>query len=106
KLLAEEQRQRNIQYALIAVGILVFIVLYLLVSQTVIVTPKTIEFFGVISLLVVFEFINLLLHPFLEKITHHSTILMLLSMVCIASLLVPLHHRIEHYATKALIEKN
>ncbi len=106
KVLTEEERRLNIQYALIAVGILIFIVLFLLISQTIIANTRMIEFFGVITLLIVFEFFNLLLHPFLEKITHHSAILMLLVMVCIASILVPLHHRIEKWATIMLIEKN
>jgi len=54
----------------------------------------------------VFEFLNLLLHPFLERITHHSPVLMLLALVCIAALLVPLHHRVEKWATTKLVEKN
>ncbi|MBK8140543.1 MAG: hypothetical protein IPK57_05760 [Chitinophagaceae bacterium] len=58
------------------------------------------------SLLLVFEFLTLLLHPFLERITHHSTVLMLLALVCIAALLVPLHHKLEKWATHKLMEKN
>jgi hypothetical protein len=65
-----------------------------------------IEFLGVIALLIVFEFLNLLLHPFLERVTHHSPVLMLLALVCIAALLVPLHHKIEHWATTKLVKKN
>lgn len=42
-----------------------------------------------LGLLIVFEFLNLLLHPFLERVTNHSPILMLLALVCIAGLLVP-----------------
>ncbi len=64
------------------------------------------SFFVVIALLIVFEFLNLLLHPFLERITHHSPVLMLLALVCIAALLVPLHHRVEKWATNKLVEKN
>lgn len=106
KLLEHERRKQNIQYALIAVGILIFIVLFLIISHTIIANPKMIQFFGVMALLIVFEFFNLLLHPFLESITNHSTLYMLLAMVCIASLLVPMHHKIEKWATTTLIEKN
>jgi hypothetical protein len=60
----------------------------------------------VIALLIVFEFLNLLLHPFLESITHHNPVLMLLALVCIAALLVPLHHRLEKWAAHKLVEKN
>lgn len=103
---AAEERKQNIQYALIALGIIVLLTLYLLLSRSFITNTKLIEFFGVISLLIVFEFLNLLLHPFLERITHHSPVLMLLALVCIAALLVPLHHRVEKWATAKLVEKN
>jgi tetratricopeptide (TPR) repeat protein len=103
---AHEARTRNIQYASIALGILVFIVLFLLLSHTIVATPKMIQFVGVVTLLIVFEFVNLLLHPFLHDITHHSTLLMLLAMVCLAAVMVPMHHKIEHWATHTLIEKN
>lgn len=106
KLKAEEERKQNIQYALIALGIIVLLSLYLLLSRSFITNTKLIEFFGVIALLIVFEFLNLLLHPFLERITHHSPVLMLLALVGIAALLVPLHHKVEHWATKKLVEKN
>jgi hypothetical protein len=60
----------------------------------------------VIALLIIFEFLNLLLHPFLEKVTHHTPVFMLLALVCIAALLVPLHHKIEKWSAKKLVEKN
>ena len=102
----EEERKQNIQYALIAIGIVTLIILFLFVSRSFITNTKLISFFGVIALLLVFEFLNLLLHPFLERITHHSPILMLLALVCIAALLVPLHHKLEKWATVKLVEKN
>ena len=106
--LAEEAQQRNenIQFALIAFGIITFIIIFLLLSRSFITNTKMIEFLGVVALLIVFEFLNLLLHPFLERVTHHSPVLMLLALVCIAALLVPLHHKIEHWATAKLVEKN
>ncbi len=101
-----EQRRQNIQYALIALGIIILLTLYLLLSRSFITNTKMIEFFGVVALLIVFEFLNLLLHPFLERITHHNPVLMLLALVCIAALLVPLHHKVEKWATAKLVEKN
>ncbi len=101
-----EKRKQNIQYALIALGIITFIIFFLLLSRRFITNAKVIEFFGVIALLIVFEFLNLLLHPFLERTTHHSPVLMLLALVCIAALLVPLHHKLEKWATHKLVEKN
>ena len=106
KIKEEEQRKENIQYVLITLGIVTFIILFLLLSHSIIINTKLIEFFGIIALLIVFEFLNLLLHPFLERITHHSPVLLLLALVCIAALLVPLHHKLEKWATHKLVEKN
>ena len=103
---AKQQRNQNLQFVLIAFGIISFIILFLLLSRSFITNTKMIEFLGVIALLIVFEFLNLLLHPFLERVTHHSPILMLLALVCIAALLVPLHHKVEKWATAKLVEKN
>ncbi len=106
KINSEEKRKQNIQYALIAIGLVTTIILFLFLSRSFITSTKLITFFGVIALLLVFEFLNLLLHPFLERITRHSPILMLLALVCIAALLVPLHHRLQKWTTTKLVEKN
>lgn len=103
---AEENRKSTIQYALIGLGIVVVLVIYLLLSRSFITKPGLIHFFGVIALLLVFEFLNLLLHPLLGRITHHSPLLMLLGLVCIGALLIPLHHKVEKWATTRLVEKN
>jgi magnesium-transporting ATPase (P-type) len=100
-----EQRQ-NIQFALMAFGIIAFIIIFLLLSRSFITNTKMIEFLGVIALLIVFEFLNLFLHPFLENITHHTPVLMLLALVCIAALLVPLHHKLEKWTITKLVKKN
>ena len=106
KIKEAQQRKQNIQYALLALGIISFVILFLALSRRHITNTKVIQFLGVVALLVVFEFLNLLLHPFLERITHHNPILMLLALVCIAALLVPLHHKLEKWATHKLVEKN
>ena len=102
---AEEQKQ-NLQYAAIAVALVAFALLFFLFSHSVIATQRTIKFLGILSLLVVFEFINLLIHPYIGNLTHHSPVLMLLFMVCLAALLIPLHHKLEHWVTDKMVEKN
>lgn len=106
KLKVEEGRKHNLHLSLLAIGIITFIILFLLLSRSFITNIKMIEFLGVVALLLVFEFLNLLIHPFLENITSHTPALMLLALVCIAALLVPLHHKIEKWATTKLVEKN
>lgn len=102
----KEQRKHNLQYSAIALSLISFLVLFLLLSHSVVVNQRTVRFLGIVSLLLVFEFINLLIHPYLGELTHHSPVWMLLIMVCIAALLVPLHHKIEHWLTHKLVEKN
>lgn len=102
----EVKRKHNLEYTLIALGIISFVILFLLLSRRLITNSKIIEFLGVIALLIVFEFFNLLLHPFLEDLTNHSPLLMLLGLVFIAALLIPLHHKLEKWATAKLVEKN
>lgn len=103
---AEEERKHNIQYIAMAIGILLFTSIFLLLTNSIIVNEKWLSFLGILGLLVVFEFINLLIHPFLEEITHHSPVLMLLSLVSIAALLIPLHHKLEHWIKHKMVEKN
>ena len=102
----EAERKLNIQYALIFVGIVTFLILFLLLSHTIIVNEKWISFFGILSLLIVFEFINMVIHPRIERITDHSPLLMLLALVLLASMLIPLHHRIEKWVKEKMTEKN
>jgi len=103
---AESDRVHTIQFVLIALGIISFIILFLLLSHGIITNIKLIKLLGVVALLMVFEFFNLLLHPFLERVTNHSLVLMLLALVCIAAILVPLHHKLEKWTTTKMVEKN
>jgi tetratricopeptide (TPR) repeat protein len=106
KIRAEEQRHQNIQFALIAFGIISFIIIFLLFSRSIVANEKLISFFGILGLLIVFEFVNLLLHPWLASFTHESPVLMLLALVAIASLLIPFHHKMEHWIKEKMVEKN
>lgn len=99
-------RKYDLQLAMLALGIICAAILFLMLSRSIVVSHKLVAFLGVLLLLVSFEFINLLVHPFLESVTHDSPALMLLALVTIAALLVPIHHRLEKWATVKLVEKN
>lgn len=103
---AEEERAHNLQFAAIALGLVTFIISFLLFSHSVIANPKIIKYLGILSLLIVFEFLNLFIHPFLAQLTHHQPLFLLIVMVCMATLLIPLHHKMEHWVTHKLVEKN
>jgi tetratricopeptide (TPR) repeat protein len=102
----EEERKQNLQFVLMAIGIVTFIILFFMLSRSIIANERWISFLGILGLLIVFEFVNLLIHPLLEKKTNHSPILMLVVLVIIASLLIPLHHRMEKWIKEKMTEKN
>ncbi len=104
KLRAEEERKNNLQYILIAVFIFIFsLVIILIVRQRIRLT--TINFMVTVALLLIFEYISLLIHPTISFWTHHSPVYMLLILVGVASILVPLHHRLEHWIKERLAHK-
>jgi NADH:ubiquinone oxidoreductase subunit 3 (subunit A) len=72
--LSRAATQTQYPIRLLALGIITFVIIFLLLSRRHITNTKVIRFLGVIALLVVFEFLNLLLHPFGKK-TNHSPVL-------------------------------
>jgi tetratricopeptide (TPR) repeat protein len=100
------QHKENIENALIALGIVSFTILFLLLSRSFITNIRLIKFLGILALLLVFEFINILAHSYLEALTNNSQLLTLLLLVGIAALLIPLHHRMEKWTITKVVEKN
>ncbi len=100
------ERAHNLQNSAIAAILIVLILVFFLLSHSILVKESFIKALGILSLLVVFEFINLLIHPYLGELVHHSPLLMLIIMVLIAALLIPLHHKLEHWITGKMVEKN
>jgi len=106
KIRDAEERKLNLQYAAIALGLIGFMLVFFLLSHSIIVNQRFIRFIGIIGLLVLFEFINLFIHPYLGNFTNHSPLLMLLIMVVIAAMLVPVHHFLQGWISEKLVEKN
>ena len=96
----KKERSQQLQLLLIGLFIPVLFLITLLLSK-IKVPAKVVRFLGVLSLLILFEYLTLLLHPRVVEFTHHTPFFELLIFVAIASLLIPTHHRIEHW----LIEK-
>ncbi len=105
KLKLQEERSQQLQYLLISLFIPVIFILTFFMSKRKIPT-RFIRFMGIISLLILFEFLTLLLHPKVAEFTHHNPVYELLIFVVIASLLIPAHHRLEHWIIKKLTESS
>ncbi len=105
--ISEEQHReaaaRIVNLQMIGIAIFIpFLFLVLLLLSKSRTHRKVIEFMSVISLLLVFEFITLLIHPFVQRISNHLPVLELLILVGLAAILVPLHHRLTHWLREKL----
>ena len=105
KRLAAEERQNNLQNLGIVIFIITFFAILFIVSRRK-AHPKAIESLGLLGLLLMFEFISIFLHPYIGRLTHHKPIYVLLIYVGIASLLVPLHHRLNNWVKLKLAIKH
>lgn len=102
KRISQKRRVEQLQMMLIAIFIPGFFLITLLLSR-VNVHIKLIRLLGVLSLLFLFEYLTLLLHPTVARLTHHTPIYEILIFVVMAAVLIPLHHRLEHWLIHKLI---
>lgn len=103
RIRAGEDRRENIQLLAIAAFIPLFFLLVVILRRKKI-KPGVIEFMVLVGLLLFFEFISLLIHPWLESRTHHTPVMMLMALVLVAAILVPYHHRLEEILKKRLVK--
>lgn len=102
KRLALMERSQQLQLLFIAIFIPMFFALTIILSR-VIMPVRVIKGLGIVSLLFLFEYITLLLHPYVVEITHHTPVLEILIFVVIAAILIPAHHRMEHWLIERLL---
>lgn len=89
----EKERRRNLQMVGIGIFIVVFLSAVAFLSRK---KPvKFVRFLGIVGLLLVFEFVELFTHPWIEERTDHTPIYSLLLLVLIAAVLGPTHHWLE-----------
>ncbi|MEO5685481.1 MAG: tetratricopeptide repeat protein [Chitinophagaceae bacterium] len=100
KKMAAKERFQQLQLLFIGIFIPGFFLFTLLLSRIKI-HIRIIKILGILSLLIFFEYLTLLLHPYVLEITHHTPVYEIFIFVAIAALLIPAHHRLEHW----LIEK-
>jgi tetratricopeptide (TPR) repeat protein len=104
KKLDEENHIRNLQLLAIGVFIPIFFFGVLFLSRTK-VKPRVVEFLGILSLLLFFEFITDLIYPYISNLTNDRPVWEMLILVAIASLLEPMNHKLEHWVKERLVHK-
>jgi len=92
---AQKLVKRNLQYMAITVFITV-IFFFLIVLGMFPISKVTIKLLGYFAFISLFEFIVLLIDPFLHHLTHGQPLLIWLIKIVLIALLVPLQHYLEH----------
>lgn len=100
--IAEAERSQQLQLLLIAIVIPGLFLMTLVLSR-VNVPVKAIRVLGILSLLFLFEYLTLLLHPTVARFTHHTPVYEIIIFVAIAAVLIPLHHKLEHWFIHKLL---
>ena len=100
----KEERAEYLEIAGVGVFIVVLVGAVLLLMRRP-VNGKVIDFLGTISVLMIFEFVQLLLHARIEQLTHHSFTLTLLCLLVLASIISRAHHKTEHWMKERIGRK-
>jgi len=94
--LEQQNKERRLRLELLLVGMFIpilFLITALISGKKV--NRRIIKFSGIFSLLFLFEYITLLLHPWVMEKTGHSPFFEIVIFVAIAAIISPTHHRIE-----------
>ena len=101
---AAKARIHTVQKVVI-VGFIVTLFIAMIILTKRKANPKAIKALSFICLLLVFEFITFIIHPYIDKLTDHEPIYMVLILAIVAGLLGQLHHKLAHWLEKKLIHK-
>jgi tetratricopeptide (TPR) repeat protein len=101
---AKKEWSNKMQLLAITIFLVVFFITLLIISRRK-TKPRVLEYIGIVGLLVLFEFITVFIHPYLEKVTNHTPIYILLISVGVALLLAPLDHRLTDWVKVKLAKK-
>ncbi len=104
---AKEKENFNRKLQLLAIGLLipVFFFITILLSKRKVKT-RVVEFTGILSLLILFEYITLLIHPAIENFTNGTPIYEIVIFIIIAAILTPAHHHTERWLIDKLTIQN
>jgi len=103
KKIVKKERKQQLQLLFIAIFIPGFFLFTLLLSRIKI-HIRVVKTLGILSLLILFEYLTLLLHPYVTELTKHTPVYEMFIFVSIAAILIPGHHRVEAWLIKWLIK--
>jgi len=102
RLEVQREHKKNLQMAGIAFFIPNFFLFVLFLRRRK-VNQKTVEFLGVLALLLLFEFITLATHSVIQERIRETPVIMLIISIVLASIIAPWHHRLEKWMKERLV---
>ena len=105
KRIKEEERKKQIQYSLLALSIFIIIILFMALSRSLITSEKVNAYFATLALLMVFEFLNLMIGPYIGLITANVPAISFVTSICMALILSPLQGRFKKWLTSMMQKK-
>ncbi|MEO7924767.1 MAG: hypothetical protein ABIR30_13880 [Chitinophagaceae bacterium] len=100
-----QRRKYNLQYMLITIIVATVFLLMIMIGMFKVATT-TIRLMGFLSLIFFFEFIILLLDNWIHHLTHGEPWKVWLIKIGIISILLPVHHYLEHKLIKYLLSRH
>jgi tetratricopeptide (TPR) repeat protein len=105
--LVKAKKERRIKLELLLVGM--FIPVFFFFSAYISrrrVHKRLIELSGVFSLIFLFEYVTLLIHPVVKEKVSQSPVIEIVIFVIIAAILSPVHHRVEYWLIDKLTKRH
>jgi tetratricopeptide (TPR) repeat protein len=101
----EKERKVKLQLLLLGMFIPVFFLITAFISKKK-VNKRVIELSGIFSIIFLFEYITLLIHPVVAARSGHSPIIEIVIFVALAAILSPTHHKVQHWFVNHLTKRH
>lgn len=105
KRIKEEERNKQIQYSIIAIAIFITIILFITLSRTLITSEKVNAYFATLALLMIFEFFNLMISPYVGLVTSNIPALSFIIAICMTLILSPFQDIFKKWLTLTMKKK-
>ncbi|KAI9459588.1 hypothetical protein F5148DRAFT_1287117 [Russula earlei] len=102
---AERKKQLNrLMFMLVPPFIIFFIYVVILLGRMK-VKERLVESMSLVATIMIFEFIALLLHGYLDKVTHENPLLLLTALVLVGIALEPLHNYFQNWLKRKVVHE-
>jgi len=103
--LEEEKRKAQLNYLIIGVSILLFIICFIALSSSIITSEKVNTFLAALAVMMIFKFANMFLDPYVEFEISDNPSISFFTAIATASILSPIQRPIKKWLKKKMLAK-